>query len=58
MPRGDKSKHTEKQQHQPPKDTGQAKREAAAETPGKTNDWDRYAVHGDGNTVGIKPDSE
>ncbi|MDX8457957.1 hypothetical protein [Mesorhizobium humile] len=50
MPRNEKSKYTEMQERQPRKDKGQA--------PGKTNDWDRDAVHGDGDTVGIERDSK
>ena len=58
MPRYNEATLTEKQVRQPRKDKAQEKREAAAKTPGKTNDWDRDAVHGDGYTVGIEPDSE
>jgi hypothetical protein len=58
MPRNEKSKYTEMQERQPRKDKGQERREAAAKTPGKTNDWDRDAVHGDGDTVGIERDSK
>jgi len=55
MTRNDQS--TKKQERQPREDKGQEKREAAAKTPGKTNDWDRDTVHGDGDSVGIEPDS-
>ncbi|MBZ9991200.1 hypothetical protein LB572_29325 [Mesorhizobium sp. BH1-1-5] len=58
MASGDKSKSTENQERQPRKDTDREKQEAAAKTPGKTNDWDRDAVHGDGDTVGIEPGTE
>jgi len=56
MTRNDQS--TKKQERQPREDKGQEKREAAAKTPGKTNDWDRDTVHGDGDSVGIEPDSK
>ncbi|WP_292360759.1 hypothetical protein [Mesorhizobium sp.] len=58
MPGNDRLRYREKQERQPRKDKAQEKREAAAKTPGKTNDWDRDAVHGDGDAVGIEPDSK
>jgi hypothetical protein len=58
MTRNDQSKQTKNQERQPREDKGQEKREAAAKTPGKTNDWDRDTVHGDGDSVGIEPDSK
>jgi hypothetical protein len=58
MTRNDQSKQTKNQERQPREDKGREKREAAAKTPGKTNDWDRDTVHGDGDSVGIEPDSK
>ncbi|RUX27830.1 hypothetical protein EOA23_16435 [Mesorhizobium sp. M2A.F.Ca.ET.042.01.1.1] len=40
----------------PQKDKERDTREAEAKTPDKTNDWDRDLVHGDGESVGIKPE--
>jgi len=37
----------------PRKDRDRDKREAAVKTPDKTNDWDRDAVHGDGDDIGL-----
>lgn len=56
MTRNDRSTLKKMQGRQPREDKGQEKREAAAKTPGKTNDWDRDTVHGDGDSVGIEPD--
>ncbi|MER8809739.1 hypothetical protein NKI12_08970 [Mesorhizobium australicum] len=41
---------------EPRKDRGRDTRKAVAETPDKTNDWDRDAVHGDGDTIDIQPE--
>ncbi|MEO5759580.1 MAG: hypothetical protein ABIQ51_22320 [Mesorhizobium sp.] len=40
----------------PRKDTDRETGEAVVKTPDKTNDWDWDQVHGDGHTVGIKPE--
>ena len=56
MTRNDRSALKKKQERQPRENKGQEKREAASKTPGKTNDWDRDTVHGDGDSVGIEPD--
>jgi hypothetical protein len=37
----------------PRKDKHREKRKAAIRTPDKTNDWDRDAVHGDGDDIGL-----
>jgi hypothetical protein len=58
MTRKDQSRLTKKPERQPREHKGQEKREAAAKTPGKANDWDRDTVHGDGDSVGIEPDSK
>ncbi|RUW53084.1 hypothetical protein EOA36_11310 [Mesorhizobium sp. M8A.F.Ca.ET.021.01.1.1] len=42
----------------PRKDKKKATDEATAKTPDKTNDWDRDAVHGDGDEVGIASHSD
>lgn len=42
----------------PRKDKDRDTREAVVKTPEKTNDWDRDAVHGDGDTIGIKPETD
>lgn len=43
---------------EPRKDKARDTREAAVKTPEKTNDWDWDRVHGDGHTVGIKPEQD
>ena len=58
MNSNDQSRLTKRQTRQPREDKGQEKREAAAKTPGKTNDWDRDIVHGDGDSLGIEPGSK
>ncbi|MBZ9796109.1 hypothetical protein [Mesorhizobium sp. ES1-4] len=40
----------------PRKDKDRETREAVVKTPDKTNDWDRDAVHGDGDTIDIQPE--
>jgi hypothetical protein len=42
----------------PRKDKARDKREAVAKTPGKTNDWDRDQVHGEGDTIGLEPEPD
>lgn len=38
------------------KDEDRHTRKATVKTQDKTNDWDRDAVHGDGDTIGIEPE--
>ncbi|TPL90486.1 hypothetical protein FJ948_19645 [Mesorhizobium sp. B2-3-12] len=40
----------------PRRDKDRDARKAVARTPDKTNDWDRDAVHGDGDTIAIEPE--
>ncbi len=43
---------------EPRKDEDRDSREAVVKTPDKTNDWDRDAVHGDGDTIGIEREAD
>ena len=38
----------------PRNDRDRTSRKAAVKTPDKTNDWDRDAVHGEGESIGIE----
>ncbi|SFQ18961.1 hypothetical protein SAMN03159463_05917 [Mesorhizobium sp. NFR06] len=58
MPSNQKSRLTGQQEREPRKDKAQEKREAAAKRPVRQTIGTVTRVHGDGDTVGIEPDSK